>query len=73
MAGRSPPFHRDLHTQTRQLAQHDRAVLLRLTRRLLRRGEFTSRQDLSDKILHFNTVYNQTAKPYRWTGADAVD
>ena len=38
-----------------------------LTRRLLRRGEFTSRQDLADKIENFIIVYNRTAKPYRWT------
>jgi len=38
-----------------------------LTRRLLRRGEFTSRQDLADKIENFTVVYNRTAKPYRWT------
>jgi transposase len=38
-----------------------------LTRRLLRRGEFTSRQDLADKIENFTVVHNRTAKPYRWT------
>lgn len=38
-----------------------------LTRRLLRRGEFTSRQDLANRIEHFTTVYNRTAKPFRWT------
>jgi hypothetical protein len=38
-----------------------------LTRRLLRRGEFTSRRDLADKILNFIAVYDRTAKPYRWT------
>ena len=38
-----------------------------LTRRLLRRGEFTSCQDLADKIENFTIVYNRTAKPYRWT------
>jgi transposase len=38
-----------------------------LTRRLLRRGEFSSRQDLADKILHFIAVYDQTARPFRWT------
>jgi transposase len=38
-----------------------------LTRRLLRRGEFTSRQHLTDRIEDFVNVYNQTAKPYRWT------
>jgi transposase len=38
-----------------------------LTRRLLRRGEFTSQQDLADRIENFVIVYNRTAKPYRWT------
>lgn len=38
-----------------------------LTRRLLRRGEFTSRQHLADRIEDFVNVYNRTAKPYRWT------
>jgi transposase len=38
-----------------------------LTRRLLRRGEFISRQNLIDKIENFTNVYNRTAKPYRWT------
>lgn len=38
-----------------------------LTRRLLRRGEFTSREDLANKIENFVNVYNRTAKPYRWT------
>jgi len=38
-----------------------------LTRRLLRRGEFTSRHDLAQKIENFTVVYNHTAKPFRWT------
>ena len=38
-----------------------------LTRRLLRRGQFTSQQDLADRIENFVIVYNRTAKPYRWT------
>jgi transposase len=38
-----------------------------LTRRLLRRGEFTSREDLADKIENFTNAYNRTAKPFRWT------
>jgi hypothetical protein len=29
--------------------------------------EFTSRQDLADKIENLTVVYNRTAKPYRWT------
>jgi len=38
-----------------------------LTRRLLRRGEFTSREHLASKIIKFFTHYNRTAKPFRWT------
>lgn len=38
-----------------------------LTRRMLRRGDFPSRQDLADKILKFIAVYNRTASPFRWT------
>ena len=38
-----------------------------LTRRLLRRGEFASREDLAEKIATFVEVYNRTAKPFRWT------
>jgi hypothetical protein len=38
-----------------------------LTRRLLRRGEFTSRADLAAKITDFAIRYNRTARPYTWT------
>jgi transposase len=39
-----------------------------LTRRLLRRGDFTSRADLTDKIDQFVLHYDEHhAKPYRWT------
>jgi hypothetical protein len=38
-----------------------------LTRRMPHRGEFTSRQDLADKILELIKVYNRTAKPFRWS------
>ncbi len=38
-----------------------------LTRQLLRRGEFSSRQDLANKIENFIEVYDRTAKPFRWT------
>jgi transposase len=37
-----------------------------LTKRLLRRGEFTSRDHLASKILTFITCYSRTAKPFRW-------
>jgi len=38
-----------------------------LTRRVLRRGDFASRDDLIEKITTFITTYNRTAKPFRWT------
>lgn len=38
-----------------------------LTRRLLRRGDFTSRDHLAQAILHFIEVYDRDAKPFRWT------
>ncbi len=38
-----------------------------LTRALLRRGEFTSRADLIEKITVFTIRYNRTARPWRWT------
>ena len=38
-----------------------------LTRRLLRYGEFGSRDDLVAKIMRFITEHNHTARPFRWT------
>lgn len=38
-----------------------------LTRRLLRRGIFTSKADLRDQLLAFIDRYNPTAKPFAWT------
>lgn len=38
-----------------------------LTRRLLRRGEFTSRQDLIGQIREFTLAYDDEARPFRWT------
>ena len=37
-----------------------------LTRRLLRRGDFPSREDLENKITEFTVRYNTTAKPFTW-------
>jgi hypothetical protein len=37
-----------------------------LTRRLLRRGDFASREDLEAQITAFTIRYNHTARPYRW-------
>jgi len=38
-----------------------------LTRRLLRRGIFTSKTDLKTQLLAFIERYNPTAKPFAWT------
>jgi transposase len=38
-----------------------------LTRRLLKRGEFESRDDLVANIMGFIADYDTTAKPFRWT------
>lgn len=38
-----------------------------MTRRMLRRGDFASRDDLIAKITKFIRTYNATAKPFRWT------
>jgi hypothetical protein len=39
-----------------------------LTRKLLRRGSFTSLEDLTRRVLAFITYYNATmAKPFKWT------
>jgi transposase len=38
-----------------------------MTRRILRRGDFPSRDDLIEKITTFIQTYNRTAKPFRWT------
>jgi len=39
-----------------------------LVRKVLRRGSFTSTQDLSDRIARFIAYFNETlAKPFRWT------
>ena len=39
-----------------------------LVRRVIRRGSFTSKQDLRTKILNFIAYFNQVlAKPFKWT------
>lgn len=38
-----------------------------LSRRLLRRGEFKSREELVAKIIGFIADYDDTAKPFKWT------
>jgi hypothetical protein len=38
-----------------------------LARRLLKRGEFASVDDLVAKVMAFIADYNRTATPFRWT------
>ena len=38
-----------------------------LVRRVLKRGNFASRDELRDRILAFIAYFNQTATPFRWT------
>jgi hypothetical protein len=38
-----------------------------LTRRVVRHGDFPSREDLINKIDRYVIEKNTTAKPYRWT------
>ncbi len=37
-----------------------------LTRKLLRRGDFASQQDLENQITEFTIGYNETAHPWKW-------
>jgi putative transposase len=38
-----------------------------LARKVIRRGVFTSKEDLVNKIMEFIKRYNREAKPFRWT------
>jgi len=38
-----------------------------LVRRLLKRGEFRSVEDLVARVMAFIADYNRTARPFRWT------
>jgi len=38
-----------------------------LSRQILKRGIFSSREDLVEKVMKFIKEYNQKAKPFRWT------
>jgi hypothetical protein len=40
-----------------------------LQRKVITNGNFTSRQDLIDKLLAFIADYEQTARPFKWTYA----
>ena len=38
-----------------------------LERRLIRRGEFASVEELADRVITFIKDYNRRAAPFRWT------
>jgi hypothetical protein len=38
-----------------------------ITRKVLKRGSFTSRADLVSKLMRYIATYNETAKPFAWT------
>ena len=45
-----------------------------LTRKVIKRGSFSSRDDLVSKIMRYITDYNETAKPFVWTyAADPIE
>lgn len=62
-----PRFHVHHTPQACQLAQSSRAGLFNLTRRLLRRGQFATRDELVAKIMAWIAEYDRTAKPFAWT------
>lgn len=40
-----------------------------IQRKVIKNGNFTSRQDLVDKLLGFISDYDETARPFKWTYA----
>jgi hypothetical protein len=38
-----------------------------ITRKVIKRGNFTSREDLISKLMRYIGSYNETAKPFAWT------
>jgi hypothetical protein len=55
-----------LHAQAWLLAQHEQWLGV-LTRRLLRRGDFASRDDLEAKIIALTIRHNKHARPCKWS------
>ncbi len=50
------------------MAQSDRDLVWRPDRKVIRRGDFSSLEDLAAKIERFMDYFNATmARPYRWT------
>ncbi len=61
-----PRFVRPPHPDARKLAQPVECFVSILTRKVLRRGELSSRDDLVQKMLAFVEHHSETAKPFKW-------
>jgi hypothetical protein len=67
VVGGSPRFHpHDPPSHALWLNQVELCLSI-LARRLLKRGEFASVQDLVGKVMTFIADYHRTATPFRWT------
>ena len=62
-----PRFHAHYTPKHASWLNQVELVFSILARRLLKRGEFNSRQDLVAKVMAFIAEYDRTAKPFRWT------
>ena len=67
MARGPPPLELSLHPTHASWLNQVELFFSILSRRLLRRGVFTSTEDLRTQLLAFIERYNATAKPFAWT------
>jgi hypothetical protein len=63
---RASPLRRAPHPCPCLVVEPGRSVLLDPPRKVLRRGEFDSRDDLVARMLAFIEHRNQTATPFKW-------
>jgi hypothetical protein len=59
--------HLALHAHLLFLAQSGRNWFSKIQRDLIARGIFTSKHDLSRKIMRYIGHHNKTARPFKWT------
>ena len=51
-----------------EASPESKTLMLHRVRKLLKRGSFSSVEELTQKVLAFIDYYNQTmAKPFKWT------
>ncbi|MFF8649254.1 hypothetical protein ACF06D_13575 [Streptomyces griseoluteus] len=68
MAGRPPALARGLDPAARLLGStRSELFFSTLARRVFRYGNFSSRDDLINKLESFVINHNTTATPYKWT------